>query len=186
MDIKQTSIPGLLIIEPKVFSDARGYFMETYRQDVIQNAVGPINFIQDNESESQFGVLRGLHLQTGEAAQAKLVRVVSGKVFDVAVDLRNGSPTFGKWFGTVLSHENKKMIFIPRGFAHGFLVLSPTARFAYKVDNFYSPQSEITINYRDESLSIDWPELDIPYILSEKDVTRSIGMDQYRAKFVKN
>lgn len=180
MDFLETPISGLILARPKVFSDNRGYFMETFRKDLFTPVIGDVDFVQDNESESTVGVLRGLHLQKGEYSQAKLVRVVEGSVFDVAVDLREGSATYGRWFGTELSHENKLMMFIPRGFAHGFLVLSPKARFVYKVDNFYAPQSELTIAYNDPDINIKWPEIENDYILSERDVSKSISLKEYK------
>ena len=169
MTIIQTGIEGLVVIEPKVFGDARGYFFEAFNQREFDEKVGPVRFVQDNESKSRYGVLRGLHFQKGEHAQAKLVRVVSGSVLDVAVDLREGSSTYGKWHAEELTGENHRMIFIPRGFAHGFAVLSEEVVFQYKCDNFYSPSAEGGIAWNDPSLGIDWrlPEADI--LLSEKD-----------------
>ena len=169
MNIIQTGIEGLVVIEPKVFGDARGYFFEAFNQREFDEKVGPVRFVQDNESKSRYGVLRGLHFQKGEHAQAKLVRVVSGSVLDVAVDLREGSSTYGKWHAEELTGENHRMIFIPRGFAHGFAVLSEEVVFQYKCDNFYSPSAEGGIAWNDPGLGIDWrlPEADI--LLSEKD-----------------
>jgi dTDP-4-dehydrorhamnose 3,5-epimerase len=169
MNFIQTEINGLWVIEPKVFLDARGYFMETFKKEAFEERIGKVDFIQDNESKSSFGVLRGLHYQEGEAAQAKLVRVVLGKVWDVAVDIRTCSPTFGKYVAVELSEENKRQFFIPSGFAHGFLVLSTTAVFAYKVDNPYSPATERTLNCMDSDLSIPWLLETSQLILSEKD-----------------
>ena len=143
MNYIQTEIDGVWLIEPKVFSDERGYFMEAYKKEEFEANIGPVNFIQDNESKSSFGVLRGLHYQKGEYSQAKLVRVLKGKVLDVAVDLRKSSPTFGKHICVLLSEENKRQFFIPRGFAHGFAVLSEEAVFTYKVDNKYAPQAVV-------------------------------------------
>ena len=140
MNYIQTEIDGVWLIEPRVFSDERGYFMEAYKKEEFEANIGPVNFIQDNESKSSFGVLRGLHYQKGEHSQAKLVRVLKGEVLDVAVDLRKSSPTFGKHVCVLLSEENKRQFFIPRGFAHGFAVLSEEAVFTYKVDNKYAPQ----------------------------------------------
>lgn len=151
-----TSIEGVYIIEPSVFGDERGYFMETYNKADFKEIGIDVEFVQDNQSSSTKGVLRGLHFQT-ENTQAKLVRVLSGKVFDVAVDLREGSKTYGKWEGVILNSENKKMFFVPKGFAHGFLVLSDTAEFAYKVDDFYNPNAEGGLLYNDEEIGIDWP-----------------------------
>ena len=155
MNYIQTEIDGVWLIEPKVFSDERGYFMEAFKKEEFEANIGPIDFVQDNESKSSFGVLRGLHYQKGEHSQAKLVRVIKGEVLDVAVDLRKSSPTFGKHVCVLLSEENKRQFFIPRGFAHGFAVLSDEAIFTYKVDNKYAPQSEASIIYNDATLGID-------------------------------
>lgn len=157
------------MIEPKVFEDARGYFFEAWKQGEFVANIGKVDFVQDNESKSSFGVLRGLHYQRGEFSQAKLVRVISGCVLDVAVDLRRNSPTFGQHVMVELSGENKRQFFIPRGFAHGFLVLSDEAIFTYKVDNAYAPQAEASILWNDEQLSIDWPLGEDQLLLSEKD-----------------
>jgi dTDP-4-dehydrorhamnose 3,5-epimerase len=156
MEIEGTNLKDLLIIKPRVFEDNRGYFFESYNEQKFLEHGLNYNFVQDNESLSKYGSIRGLHYQLAPYAQAKLVRVVMGKIFDVAVDLRENSPTFGQWHGTELSGENKKQMLIPRGFAHGFSVMSETAIFQYKCDNFYHPESERGINYKDESLSIDW------------------------------
>ena len=161
-------IEGLCIIEPAVYGDSRGYFMETYNQKDMEAEGLTMKFVQDNQSCSIKGVLRGLHFQK-EFPQGKLVRVVRGKVFDVAVDLRNGSDTYGKWFGIELSEENKKQFYIPEGFAHGFLVLSDVAEFCYKCTDFYRPNDEGGLAWNDQTIGIDWPKLDAPYILSEKD-----------------
>jgi dTDP-4-dehydrorhamnose 3,5-epimerase len=169
MNYIQTDIEGLWIIEPKVFADARGYFVETYKKEEFDAKIGRTDFIQDNESMSNLGVLRGLHYQEGDTAQAKLVRVVSGKVWDVAVDLRKNSPTFAQYVGVELSGENKRHLFIPRGFAHGFVVLSDTAIFSYKVDNAYSPSTERTLDCMDADLNIQWPLDSSKWVLSEKD-----------------
>ncbi len=169
MNYIQTEIDGVWVIEPKVFSDDRGYFMEAFKKEEFEKNIGEVNFIQDNESKSSFGVLRGLHYQKDECSQAKLVRVIKGKVLDVAVDLRQSSPTFGKYVSIELSEENKRQFFIPRGFAHGFLVLSEEAIFTYKVDNPYSPQSEASIIYNDKDINIDWPIAEEQVIMSEKD-----------------
>jgi dTDP-4-dehydrorhamnose 3,5-epimerase len=166
-----TEIEGLWIIEPNVFEYTIGYFMESYKKEEFENHIGKIEFIQDNESKSSWGVLRGLHYQEGDAAQAKLVRVIQGKVWDVAVDIRKNSPTFGQYAVVELSAGNKRQFFIPRGFAHGFLVLSETAIFTYKVDNKYSPASERTINCLDPDLNIPWPLDKSQLLLSEKDKT---------------
>ena len=164
MNYIQTEIEGVWIIEPKVFNDARGYFMEAFKEGEFRANIGNVHFVQDNESKSSFGVLRGLHYQKGEYSQAKLVRVIKGKVLDVAVDLRQSSPTFGKYVSVELSEENKRQFFIPRGFAHGFLVLSEEAIFTYKVDNGYAPQAEASIRFND-----DWPVAESQLLLSEKD-----------------
>ena len=169
MNYIQTEIDGVWVIEPKVFADARGYFMETFKEEEFKARVGDVHFVQDNESKSSFGVLRGLHYQKGEYSQAKLVRVIKGKVLDVAVDLRKSSPTFGKYVSIELSEENKRQFFIPRGFAHGFLVLSDEAIFTYKVDNVYAPQAEASIRYNDATIGIDWPIPTEQLLLSEKD-----------------
>ena len=169
MNYIQTEIDGVWLIEPKVFFDERGYFMEAFKKEEFESHIGPVNFVQDNESKSSFGVLRGLHYQKGEYSQAKLVRVIKGEVLDVAVDLRKSSPTFGKYVSVLLSEENKRQFFIPRGFAHGFAVLSEEAVFTYKVDNKYAPQAEASILYNDETLGIDWPLADSQMVLSAKD-----------------
>ena len=169
MEYIKTAIEGVYVIEPKVFEDARGYFFETWKQGEFVANIGKVDFVQDNESKSSFGVLRGLHYQRGEFSQAKLVRVISGRVLDVAVDLRRNSPTFGQHVMVELSGENKRQFFIPRGFAHGFLVLSDEAIFTYKVDNAYAPQAEASILWNDEQLSIDWPLGENQLLLSEKD-----------------
>jgi dTDP-4-dehydrorhamnose 3,5-epimerase len=167
--VTKTHIPGLFIIEPKILEDSRGYFFESYNQRVLHEAGLPDNFVQDNQSKSGFGVLRGLHYQLDPFAQAKLVRVLQGEVFDVAVDLRKESPTYLQWQGEILSAENRRQMFIPRGFAHGFVVLSETAEFFYKCDNFYSRQHDAGIRYNDPELKIDWKLPLDKLILSEKD-----------------
>ena len=171
MDYKKTEIEGVYIIQPKVFKDNRGYFMETFRQSDFDAGIGRhVEFIQDNESKSSRGVLRGLHYQKGEASQAKLVRVIKGRVVDVAVDIRRSSKTFGRYVMVELSEENKTQFFIPRGFAHGFLVLSDEAIFTYKVDNAYAPQQEASIRYDDPDIAIEWP-MDIAEVIpSGKDM----------------
>ena len=169
MNYIQTEIDGVWIIEPKVFSDPRGYFMEAFKQQEFDATIGQINFIQDNESKSSFGTLRGLHYQKGDYCQAKMVRVIKGEFLDVAVDLRKSSPTFGKHISVLLSDDNKRQLFIPRGFAHGFLVKSEEAVFTYKVDNIYAPQAEASIIYNDPALGIDWPIADSQLVMSEKD-----------------
>ena len=171
MDYKKTEIEGVYIIQPKVFKDNRGYFMETFRQSDFDAGIGRhVEFIQDNESKSSRGVLRGLHYQKGEASQAKLVRVIKGRVVDVAVDIRRSSKTFGRYVMVELSEENKTQFFIPRGFAHGFLVLSDEAIFTYKVDNAYAPQQEASIRYDDPDIAIEWPMDMAEVITSEKDM----------------
>jgi len=170
MKFTPQSISDVILIEPTVHGDERGYFMESFKQDVFENALGyKVNFIQDNESKSTKGVLRGLHYQLPPYAQAKLVRVVKGSVLDVAVDIRQNSNTFGQYVSLVLSEENKKQLFVPRGFAHGFIVLSKEAIFSYKVDNKYTPQHEHTILWNDIDLDIDWHLDDIVPSLSDKD-----------------
>lgn len=170
MNFTETKLKGCFVIEPKVFADERGYFMETFNNERFNDGIGEtINFVQDNQSFSRKGVLRGLHYQTGEYAQAKLVRVLRGSVLDVAVDLRKNSPTFGEHFVDVLSSENKKQLFIPRGFGHGFIVLSQTAEFFYKCDNYYNKESEGGIIFSDPTLNIDWKLSQEELIVSEKD-----------------
>lgn len=169
MNYIQTEIDGVWIIEPKVFYDQRGYFMESFKEEEFKANIGNIHFLQDNESKSSFGVLRGLHYQKGAFSQAKLVRVIKGMVLDVAVDLRQSSTTFGKYVSVELSEENKRQFFIPRGFAHGFLVLSNEAIFSYKVDNIYASYAEASIFYNDETIGINWPMAKEKFILSPKD-----------------
>ena len=171
MEVIKTNIEGLLILEPQIFEDKRGFFFESYNQQKFEEVVGAtVQFVQDNQSYSSYGVLRGIHFQTGEHAQAKLVRVLSGKVLDVAVDLRPDSPTYGQYESFELSAENKRQVFVPRGLGHGFVVLSETAEFFYKCDNFYNKASEGGIVYNDPTLNIDWgiPEKDMK--VSEKDL----------------
>ncbi|EHK5639771.1 dTDP-4-dehydrorhamnose 3,5-epimerase [Escherichia coli] len=168
MNVIKTEIPDVLIFEPKVFGDERGFFMESFNQKVFEEAVGrKVEFVQDNHSKSSKGVLRGLHYQLEPYAQGKLVRCVVGEVFDVAVDIRKSSPTFGKWVGVNLSAENKRQLWLPEGFAHGFLVLSEIAEFVYKTTNYYHPESEGCIKWDDSFLMIDWPNK--PIAISEKD-----------------
>lgn len=169
MNIIKTAIEGVVIIEPKVFNDERGYFFESYNQKDFNSLVKEITFVQDNESCSQYGVIRGLHFQKSPYAQSKLVRVVKGRVLDVAVDIRHGSPTFGKHVKVELTENNHLQFFIPKGFAHGFAVLSDTAVFQYKCDNFYAPQSEGAIAWDDPDLAIDWQIPQDKIILSKKD-----------------
>lgn len=170
MKFTQLSIPGVWLVEPVRYGDARGYFMESFKLEEFRAHVGDIAFVQDNESMSGRGVLRGLHFQKGEFSQAKLVRVSQGTVVDVAVDLRGGSPTFGQHVAVELSQENACQLFIPRGFAHGFVVLSETAQFQYKVDNIYAPQSEATLRFDDPALGIDWRLPHSELLLSPKDL----------------
>ena len=170
MNFIETAIKGVYIIEPKVFNDARGYFCETWKKEEFEANIGKVDFIQDNESKSSYGVLRGLHYQKGSFSQAKLVRVIKGKVLDVAVDIRRHSPTFGQHVMAELSEDNKRQLFIPKGFAHGFLVLSEEAIFTYKVDNVYAPQAEAGIRWNDPQLKIDWPIEKMNVITSEKDL----------------
>ncbi|WP_310555276.1 dTDP-4-dehydrorhamnose 3,5-epimerase [Flavobacterium sp.] len=171
MNFIPTHLSGCFVLEPKVFKDERGYFMESFNETTFNNAVGQkVHFVQDNQSFSSKGVLRGLHYQTGEFAQAKLVRVLEGEVLDIAVDLRPESSTYGQSFSILLSAENQKQLFIPRGFAHGFLVTSETAIFFYKCDNFYNKDSEGGLIYNDPALGIDWNFPEEKLIISEKDV----------------
>ena len=169
MSVIKTDIEGVLIIEPKIFGDHRGYFFESYSHKHFCAQVRKVNFVQDNESKSRYGVLRGLHFQKGKDAQSKLVRVVKGRVLDVAVDIRKGSPTFGQHVAVELSEDNHRQLFIPRGFAHGFAVLSEEAIFQYKCDNLYAPQSEGAIAWDDPDLGIDWQLPANEVILSAKD-----------------
>ena len=164
----KTEIEGVVIIDPKVFGDNRGYFMETYNENEFKTNGLNYVFVQDNQSKSKKGVLRGLHFQKTHP-QAKLVRVLEGEVYDVAVDLRKNSPTYGKYVGVVLSGENKRQFMIPRGFAHGFVVLSETATFTYKCDDFYHPEDEGGLMYNDPDIGIEWPQIDGEILLSEKD-----------------
>ena len=166
MEIEHTAIPGVEIIHPKVYGDERGYFFESWNSREFDTALRPVRFCQDNESRSCYGVIRGLHYQKGAFAQSKLVRVLEGRVLDVAVDIRVGSPTFGQYVAVELSGENHLQIFIPRGFAHGFSVLSPSAVFQYKCDNFYAPQQEAGIAWNDPAIGIDWKILASEAVLS--------------------
>lgn len=170
MQLIPQAISDVVLIEPKVHGDARGYFVETFRKDRLEQALGyPVSFCQDNESFSSRGVLRGLHFQLPPHAQAKLVRVLDGEVLDVAVDIRQGSPTFGQHVAVRLDAQSKRQLFVPRGFAHGFVVLSETARFAYKVDNYYSPESDRGLAFDDPALGIDWLLPSEQLLLSAKD-----------------
>ena len=170
MEYIETEIKGVLIVEPKVFDDQRGYFFEAWKKEEFQRHAGPVEFVQDNESKSSYGVLRGLHYQKGDASQATLVRVIKGRVLDVAVDLRKDSSTFGHHVMVELSDTNKRQLFIPRGFAHGFLVLSDEAIFTYKVDNVYAPAAEASIRFDDPDLAIQWPIDMSKVVTSAKDL----------------
>jgi len=175
MNFIRTEIPDVVMIEPKVHGDARGYFVETFRQDKLEAFLGfKVNFCQDNESKSSYGVLRGLHYQLAPAAQTKLVRVIKGRVLDVAVDIRKGSPTFGKYVAVELTEENKRQLFVARGFAHGFVVLSEEAIFAYKVDNYYSPENDRGIAFDDPAIGIKW-QINLSKLqLSDKDTKQPL------------
>lgn len=174
MEVIKTAIDGVVIIEPKVFKDARGYFFESFSQREFEEKVRKINFVQDNESMSGYGVMRGLHFQCPPFAQSKLVRCVKGKVLDVAVDIRKGSPTYGQHVAVELSEDNHRQFFVPRGFAHGFAVLSEIAVFQYKCDNFYAPQADGGISIMDDSLGIDWMISTEDVVLSENDTKHAI------------
>lgn len=179
MQIIDTGIEGLKIIDPKVFGDERGFFFESFNQQHFEQGIGhPVHFVQDNHSRSTRGVLRGLHFQRAPHAQGKLVRVVAGEVFDVAVDIRPDSPTCGQWHGEILSAENKRQLWISKGFAHGFLVLSDAAEFLYKTTDYWHPEFEAGIRWDDPTLQIDWPKLDIPLTLSAKDKI-NMSFEQY-------
>ena len=183
MNVIKTEIPDVLIFEPKVFGDERGFFFESYNQRVFEEAVGrKVEFVQDNHSKSRKGVLRGLHYQLEPYAQAKLVRCIEGEVFDIAVDIRKSSPFFGKWVGVTLSAENKRQLWIPEGFAHGFVVISDTAEFVYKTNNYFSQQAERIIIFDDKDLGSASP-LNTHYILSEKDLNaptfKKISSNEY-------
>lgn len=178
MNIVHTKLEGCFILEPRIFNDGRGYFYESYNKNTFKNVTGlDVDFVQDNQSFSSKGVLRGLHYQIGEAAQAKLVRVISGAVIDVAVDIRKGSATFGQYVAVELSSDNKKQLFVPRGFAHGFVVLTDEAEFAYKCDNFYSKEHERGIIYNDGQLGIQWPFEEDALLVSEKDAILPLFKD---------
>ena len=177
MEVIKTSIEGVVIIEPRIFKDARGYFYESYSQKEFDEKVRPIHFVQDNESKSSYGVMRGLHFQRPPYTQSKLVRCVRGRVLDVAVDIRKGSPTYGQHVAVELSEENHRQFFIPRGFAHGFAVLSETAVFQYKCDNFYAPQADGGISILDTGLGIDWHLPQEAALLSEKDTRHPLLSD---------
>lgn len=169
MNVITTDLIGVYVLEPKKYSDSRGYFMESYNKQLLKEYIGDINFVQDNESKSSYGVVRGLHFQKPPYAQAKLVRVVQGKVLDVIVDIRKGSPTFGQHFSIELSAENHRQLFVPRGFAHGFSVLSDEVIFQYKCDNYYQPSSEGAVLWNDSELNIDWRVNNDHIVLSDKD-----------------
>ena len=170
MKVTRLSIPDVMLIEPKVFGDARGFFFESFNQKAFNEATGTnYQFVQDNHSRSSKGVLRGLHYQLAPKTQGKLVRVVRGAVFDVVVDIRRGSPTFGRWVGVELSEDNHKQLWVPPGFAHGFLTLSESAEFLYKTTDYYSPEHERSIAWNDPAIAIDWPSLDVGPTLSAKD-----------------
>jgi len=183
MTITQTAIEGCFIIENRIFGDDRGYFLESFNAQTFEKLTGIKSvFVQDNQSFSAYGVLRGLHFQTGEHAQAKLVRAIQGRVLDVAVDIRKDSPTFGKHVAIELSEDNKQQLYVPRGLAHGFAVLSETATFFYKCDNFYNKASESGIVYNDKDLNIDWKIAEQDAILSEKDQFQNLTLEQYIEK----
>jgi dTDP-4-dehydrorhamnose 3,5-epimerase len=170
MKFTKTKIPEIIIIEPKIFEDSRGYFFESFKKNQLEKFINQkVDFVQDNESKSSYGVLRGLHYQLPPFAQSKLVRVIKGKVLDVAVDIRKGSPTFSKYVAVELSEENKKQIFIPRGFAHGFVTLSKEAIVLYKVDNYYSPECDRSIRFDDQQIGIDWNFPKDELVISDKD-----------------
>ena len=177
MEIIKTGIEGLLILEPRIFKDTRGYFFESFSQREFEEKVGPVHFVQDNESMSSYGVMRGLHFQRPPYTQSKLVRCVSGAVLDVAVDIRQGSPTYGQHVAVELTAENHRQFFIPKGFAHGFAVLSETAVFQYKCDEFYHPEADAGISILDESLGIDWRIPTDKAILSDKDTRHGMLAD---------
>jgi dTDP-4-dehydrorhamnose 3,5-epimerase len=177
MEVIKTDIDGVVIIEPRVFRDERGYFFESFSQKEFDEKVRPIKFVQDNESMSSYGVMRGLHFQRPPFTQSKLLRCVNGAVLDVAVDIRKGSPTYGKHVAVELTEANHRQFFVPRGFAHGFAVLSETAVFQYKCDNFYAPQADGGISIKDDSLDIDWHIPTDNAILSEKDLKHALLKD---------
>ena len=182
MEVKKTKIEGVAIIEPKVFKDARGYFFESFSQREFEEKVRKISFVQDNESMSSYGVMRGLHFQCPPFTQSKLVRCVKGRVLDVAVDIRKGSPTYGQHVAVELTEDNHRQFFVPRGFAHGFAVLSETAVFQYKCDNFYAPQADGGISIKDESLNIDWRIPTGDALLREKD-TLHVCLNDFDSPF---
>lgn len=176
MNVIKTAIPEVLIFEPKVFGDERGFFFESFSKKIFEEAIGrQIEFVQDNHSKSRKGVLRGLHFQKGEHAQGKLVRCAAGEVFDVAVDIRKGSPTFSHWVGVHLSAENKRQLWIPEGFAHGFLTTSETAEFLYKATNYYAPSAEGSIQWNDETIGIEWPLSGVPELSAKDAIAPSLN-----------
>ena len=170
MSFIPTPLEGVLVFEPRVFEDKRGYFFESHNENTFREVGIDTHFVQDNQAASTQGVLRGMHFQVGEAAQAKLVRVVTGEVFDVTVDIRPGSPTYGKWYGLYLSAKNHRQLYIPRGFAHGYVVTSEEATFLYKCDNFYNPTAEGGLRYDDPTIGIEWPEVARGYHIAERDL----------------
>ena len=181
MKVTPLAIPDVLLIEPEVFGDDRGFFFESFNQKKFEKAIGrKINFVQDNHSKSTKGVLRGLHYQLSPKAQGKIIRVTQGEVFDVVIDIRKSSPTFGKWVGEILSADNKKQIWIPEGFAHGFVTLSDVAEFLYKTTDFYSPEHEVCILWNDKDININWPTKNP--ILSKKD-KKNLTLKEYSRKF---
>ncbi|MDP4277531.1 MAG: dTDP-4-dehydrorhamnose 3,5-epimerase [Bacteroidota bacterium] len=178
MQFTEQSIPGVWVIEPNVFNDPRGYFMESFKETAFEENIGKVHFLQDNESKSSYGVLRGMHAQAGDAAQAKLVRVIIGKVLDVVVDMRKNSTTFGQYIAVELSETNKRQLFVPRGMYHGFMVLSQEAIFTYKVDNIYQPSAEVSLNYADPTVAIKWPAIPAEKLnLSPKDLAAPLFKD---------
>ena len=185
MEVIKTSIEGVVIIEPRIFKDARGYFFESFSQQEFEEKVGKVQFVQDNESMSSYGVMRGLHFQRPPYTQSKLVRCVKGGVLDIAVDIRKGSPTYGQHVAVELSEDNHRQFFIPQGFAHGFAVLSGTAVFQYKCDNFYHPEADGGISILDESLGLDWRIPTEKAILSEKDTKHPL-LKEFETAFVYN
>lgn len=180
MKFTETELPGVFVIEPKVFKDERGYFFESFNEKEFEENIGKINFVQDNESKSSFGVLRGLHYQLPPFTQSKLVRVIKGKILDVAVNIKKNSPTFGKYVMVELSENNKKQLFIPKGFAHGFIVLSDYVIFNYKVDNYYSKEHDRGVKFNDSEIGIEWPIRQKEILLSEKDKSQPLlkGIDK--------
>ena len=180
MNVIKSQIPDVLIIEPKVFADERGFFMESFNQQRFNEIVGrEVNFVQDNHSRSSQGVLRGLHYQLAPKAQGKLVRVTDGEVFDVAVDMRKNSPTFGQWTGVILSGENKRQFWIPEGFAHGFYVLSETADFLYKTTNYYSPEHDRSLKWNDQEIGIKWPVVTPPLVSTKDESAPTLQHSEY-------